>query len=335
MCDELNKPLFTVFTPTFNRAHTLPRVFESLKRQTYRNFEWVIVDDGSTDETHALVKAWQNEADFTIRYFWQSNRGKHMAFNRGVKEAQGQFFLPLDSDDACMPESLKRFKFHWDSISIEQRKLFTGVCALCCDQNGKIVGDYFPFNPTDSNSLEIHYRYKVRGEKWGFQRSEVLRQYPFPEVMGATYVPESVVWSAIAKSYKIRFVNEVLRIYFFQNTFSSDQITHLFSHPSRNAKGSAFYYEFRLNEEITWFRYDPWDFFRSAGNYVRFSLHSGIGILRSLRKIRPMLAKGLFLIALPIGGTVFILEKRNMDVVSKCSLVIQTVKARKLELFRK
>jgi glycosyltransferase involved in cell wall biosynthesis len=329
----LSIPIFTVFTPTYNRAQTLPRVYESLKAQTYRNFEWVIVDDGSTDGTNELVEKWQKEAEFPIHYFWQQNRGKHVAFNRGVQEARGEFFLTLDSDDACVPEALERFKFHWDLISIEQRGLFTGVCALCCDQNGRIIGDYFPFNPTDSNSLEIHYRYRVKGEKWGFQRSEVLRRYPFPEVKGAIYVPEGVVWSAIAKSHKIRFVNEVLRIYFTQNAFSSDQITYLTSTPPRNASGGAFYYEFRLNEEITWFRYSPWDFFRSAINYVRFSLHLGIGISKSLQKIRPMLAKGLFLFALPIGGTVFIFERRNMDVVSKCAFAIQTIRALKLKVF--
>jgi glycosyltransferase involved in cell wall biosynthesis len=334
--EELDSPIFTVFTPTYNRAHTLPRVYQSLKEQTFRSFEWLIVDDGSTDGTYELISRWQREnTDFLIRYSWQQNKGKHVAFNRAVQESRAEFFLPLDSDDACVPEALERFKFHWDSISIEQRKLFTGVCALCCDQNGKIVGDYFPFNPTDSNSLEIHYRYKVKGEKWGFQRSEVLRQYPFPEVKGARYVPEGVVWSTIAKSYKIRFVNEALRIYFIQNALSSDQITHSLSHPYRNPIGGAYYYAFQLNEESTWFRYSPWVFFKSAANYVRFSLHSGIGILRSLHKIRPTLAKGLFLVTLPIGGTVYTLEKKNIDVVSKFAFASKTMRAWKSKLFRK
>ena len=282
-----------------------------------------------------IVKSWQGEGDFNIRYFWQENQGKHIAFNKAVQKANGKYLLPLDSDDACVPEALERFQFHWDSISIEQRELFTDVCALRCDQNGKIVGDYFLFNPTDSNSLEIHYRYKVRSEKRGFQCSEVLRQYPFPEVKGARYVPEGVVWSTIAKSYKVRFVNEALRIYFIQNDLSSDQITHSLSHPYRNPIGGAYYYAFQLNEESTWFRYSPWVFFRSAANYVRFSLHSGVGILRSLRKIQPTLAKGLFLITLPIGGMVYTLEKRNMDVVSKFALARKNVKEWRSRLFGK
>jgi glycosyltransferase involved in cell wall biosynthesis len=304
-------------------VHTLPRVYESLKAQIYRNFEWIIVDDGSTDQTNELVKKWQKEAEFPIRYFWQQNEGKHVAFNRGVREAHGEFFLPFDSDDACVPEALERFKFHWDSISTEQKPLFSGVCGLCKDQYGRLVGNRFPFDITDSDSLEIYYRYGVKGEKWGFQCSEVLRRYPFAEVEGARYVPEGVVWNAIAKSYKIRFVNEVLRIYFIQNAFSSDQITHSLSDPSRNAAGGAFYYEFRLNQEIAWFRYNPWDFIRSAVNYVRFSLHSGMGIPRSLKKIRPLFSKMLVVLAIPIGVFLYAFEKRNINLVLRYKSVIK------------
>lgn len=91
-------PTFTVFTPTYNRAHTLLRVFSSLQAQTFQDFEWLIVDDGSTDGTEELIKHWGSESHFPVRYFKQENRGKHVAFNRGVREATGQFFLPLDSD---------------------------------------------------------------------------------------------------------------------------------------------------------------------------------------------------------------------------------------------
>jgi glycosyltransferase involved in cell wall biosynthesis len=305
-----------VFTPTFNRVHTLPRVYESLKAQIYRNFEWIIVDDGSTDQTNELVKKWQKEAEFPIRYFWQQNEGKHVAFNRGVREAHGEIFLPFDSDDACVPEALERFKFHWDSIPIEQRELFTGVCALCMDQNGKIVGDHFPFEPTDSNSLEIYYRYKVKGEKWGFQRTEVLHHYPFPEIQGARYIPEGVIWNAIAKSYKIRFVNEALRIYWIQITNDSDQITQTLRNSFKYAIGAALYYESCLNEDIVWFRYAPLEFLRSAVHYIRFSLHSGKGTIKMLRNIRPFISKMLVLLTTPIGAILYAFEKRDINVIS-------------------
>ena len=98
---------FTVFTPTCNRCATLPRVYASLAAQTFRDFEWLIVDDGSTDCTAALVDKWTAQADFPIRYLRQENRGKHIASNRAVREARGELFLVLDSDDACVPQKAK------------------------------------------------------------------------------------------------------------------------------------------------------------------------------------------------------------------------------------
>src|SRR5690242_19362698 len=103
-------PLFTVFTPTYNRAHTIERVYRSLCTQNCRDFEWLVVDDGSTDGTEALIRQWQHEAEFPIRYFWQPNAGKHVAMNRGVAEASGSLFLTLDSDDACVPWALERLR---------------------------------------------------------------------------------------------------------------------------------------------------------------------------------------------------------------------------------
>src|SRR5216684_1317229 len=109
--------VFTVFTPTFNRSLTLSRVYESLRLQTFRDFEWLIVDDGSTDGTKGLVEKWQAESAFAIRYIYQENQGKPAAFNHGVQEARGELFLTLDSDDACVPQALERLKCHWDGIS--------------------------------------------------------------------------------------------------------------------------------------------------------------------------------------------------------------------------
>src|SRR5687767_5062754 len=204
---------FTVFTPTYNRAHTLERVYASLDAQSFRDFEWLIVDDGSTDDTRSLVERWRQQARFPIRYLWQENSGKHVAFNVAVREARGELFLPFDSDDGCVPHALECFRRHWESIPGDRRARFSAVTALCKDQHGNLVGSKFPYAVTDSNSLEIHYRFHVTGEKWGFHRTEVLRQYPFPEIR-ATHVPESVVWGKIALRYSTRFVNDVLRIYY-------------------------------------------------------------------------------------------------------------------------
>lgn len=297
---------FTVFTPTYNRAHTLARVYESLERQTFRDFEWLVVDDGSTDGTRELVAEWQRRASFPIRYVWQENQGKHVAFNRGVREARGELFLTLDSDDACVPEALERFKHHWDAIPAEQKPLFSAVTSLCAQPDGAIVGSRFPRDVTDSDSLEIRYRYKVKGEKWGFHRTDVLRQFPFPEAVKRQYVPEGIVWSRIARRYKTRFVNEALRIYFVEGP----SMVHG-GQPGKNAVGARLGHLTVLNDELDFFRYAPLQFYRSAAVYVRSCFYLRQPLRRQVGDIESRLGRLLWLLALPLGYGVYVWETRG------------------------
>ena len=146
----VDSALFTVFTPTYNRAHTLRRVYDSLCAQTLRDFEWIVIDDGSTDGTAELVANWVKAADFPVRFFRQEHSGKHIAHNLAMREARGKFFLPLDSDDACAPRALERMAYHWNTIPDSERALYSGVDGLCSDQNGEIIGDRFPSEPFDT-----------------------------------------------------------------------------------------------------------------------------------------------------------------------------------------
>lgn len=257
-------PRFTVFTPTYDRAHTLPRVFHSLSVQTFRDFEWVIVDDGSRDGTRDLVAGWARSAPFPIRYLYQANAGKAAATNAGVVHAHGELFLIADSDDEFLPQALERFAFHWDAIPAAERDRFTGVTALCCDGAGRPVGDRFPVSPLDSDSLELLYRYRVRGEKWGFHRTDVIRRFPFPSVAGTRHTPEDVVWRAIARRYKTRFVNEVLRVY---HQDAGGQLTRI---PARQWAEFRGYYAQRMREDLDFLRVAPMEFYRLMVNYARW-----------------------------------------------------------------
>lgn len=294
MCKQLYQYTFTVFTPTYNRAHTLHRVYESLTAQTYRNFEWLIVDDGSTDDTNKLVGQWQKEANFPIRYFEQENSGKHIAFNRGVREAKGELFLNFDSDDVCVPEALERFKYHWDTIPPDQKEKFSAVTSLCKDENGKIVGTRFPFNCTDSDSLEMYYRFKIKGEKWGFHRTDILREFPFPEIQNQKIVPENVVWFRIARKYRTRFVNECLRIYYN----GLDQVTKS-GLPDQNALGNVVCHREVLNTQLDYFHFAPIMFLRSAVHYSRFSFHVQLSLYNQFKNLELIFSKMLWIITLP------------------------------------
>jgi glycosyltransferase involved in cell wall biosynthesis len=297
---------FTVFTPTYNRASTLHRVYESLVAQTYRDFEWVICDDGSTDETGRLVERWMQQADFPIRYVWQENQGYNAAISHGVRLARGAMFTKIDSDDACVPHALECLKHHWDSIPEAERARFTGVTALCVDPRGRVVGDRFPRDPTDSDSLEMRYRFGVnRGSRWGCHRTSILKAFPFP-VAEEKFYPSSVVWTAIARRYKTRYVNDALLIYHVGER--PDQLTTR-GRGAKHPKGHRMWHRCVLNEHIDWFRFAPLDFVRSAANYSRFSLHARCGLGETLRELDAPWPRLLGVLAFPLGVAVYLRDR--------------------------
>ncbi|MED5619592.1 glycosyltransferase family 2 protein [Ideonella sp. BN130291] len=291
-------PVFTVFTATYNRAHTLTRVYDSLCAQTFRDFEWLVVDDGSTDATAQLVNDWAQKANFPIRYVAKANGGKHTAWNLGVGLARGQFFLSLDSDDACTPDALESFYAAWQSIEPARRSEFTGVCCLVADPQGQVVGDRFPADVFDSDSNALRYRHRVKGEKWGFHRTEVARENLFPELPGTSYVPESIVWGRIASRYKERFINKALRIYFQDPTEHSRlTLAPMWKNPAALALGARA----ALEERLQWFAYDPKFFFWAAAIYARTSWHAGDGLSRQWRQLPGRAARALWFAMLPVA----------------------------------
>jgi len=202
--------LITVFTPAYNRAHLLTRLYESLCKQTYKDFEWVIVDDGSTDETKELSQALAEREGtfFPLRYFCQENGGKHRAINHGVTEAQGELFLILDSDDTLPPNALERIAFYYQQIKDDSA--FGGVCGYMAHHNGTVIGKGCDIPVLDTNSIELRYKYHVEGDMLEVFRTSVLKEIPFPETKDEKFVPEVLVWNRIACKYKLRVFHEVV-----------------------------------------------------------------------------------------------------------------------------
>lgn len=202
--------LVTVFTPTYNRAYILEQLYRSLCSQTCKNFEWLIVDDGSTDDTQDLVASWTQEGKFPIKYYLQKNGGKHRAINKGVELAQGELFYIVDSDDQLPPNSIDDIQYVYNDIRNDRS--FAGVCGLKCYFNGEKVGDPFEFDLLDCSPLDFRYTYKMKGDMAEVFRTEVLRCYPFPEFDGEKFCPEAIVWNRIGSSFKMRYFNK--NIYF-------------------------------------------------------------------------------------------------------------------------
>lgn len=299
------QPAFTVFTPTYNRAHTLPRVYAGLRAQTYQNFEWLIIDDGSTDGTGEIVAQWRAEAEFPVRYDWQENRGKHIAHNAALERARGEFFLVLDSDDSLVPAALERLLATWESIPVERKDEFCGVAGLCADQHGAVVGAWLPAPVMDVSLLEMRFVYKRSQEFTACYKTAIVKEFPFPELENAKFIPEGLVWSQIGGRYKTRYINEALQIYYVE----ADAETLMRSNPINLAASHSLWHRFTLNHEIAWFRYQPSYFLSSAIHYIRFSLHKRAGLLVQVSDLNNYLARLLWVAMLPLGVAVCLRDR--------------------------
>ena len=300
-------PTFTIFTPTYNRAHVLGRVYRSLVAQTFHDFEWLVIDNASSDGTDALVKGWVRDAEITVRYLKNEvNIGRQGSWRRAIDEARGKLFTEMRSADSLVFNALERLKYHWDSIPDDQRHQFSAVSALAVDEHGRLDGTPYPLDVIDADSISIRFRHKVKGDKFGFQRIDVLRSVPIPEIPGyGGYIPTRIVWRAIARRYKTRFVNEPLRVYWH------DQGPGL-SHPVDkwvNAPGRMLDAEDLLNNDLKWLRFAPVVFFRSAAAYVCGGWHAGRSPLRQVAKLRGAGARLLWLAALPVGTAFFLIQR--------------------------
>jgi len=286
-------PMFTIFIPTYNRAYCLGRALQSVADSTCKDLEVVLVDDGSTDGTRALIDAWQQRGLFALRYIFQENAGKAAAHNRAVGAARGFMFLTLDSDDSLLPDALAQVLEHWDSIPQERRPEFAGIGGLLLEEDGNVSGTRYARDVIDSDFLAIRSFGKVHGDKREAIRTEVLREYPYPMLPGEKHVRPDLIFRRMAHRYKTRFVNTPLVI----GRREPDGISHNRRRiRERNPKGLrlAFLEEITLHDAYT----GPKQLQRLHARYVRFALHSGVGPFEQYREVKH---KQRWFAALPAG----------------------------------
>ena len=205
----------TVVTPTFNRAHTLQRAFDSLKTQSMQSFKWIIMDDGSTDGTRELVAEFKRDSPFEIEYFYNENQHKFHTVFGGIKKVETPYFIILDSDDSY-PENAFEILIG-EAEKIENPADFISVMGLSGDENGNVVGDKYPVE-FDGSVFEMRYKYKVKGDKNGvfFSKSYLkeLEKFEYQSLPKGIYIPQSVFFNTYdAKGLKTRFINKIIRTY--------------------------------------------------------------------------------------------------------------------------
>lgn len=198
----------TVFTPAYNRAHTLPRTYESLCRQSCKDFIWLVVDDGSTDGTAALIKQWQQcDNGFDIEYICKENGGMHTAHNTAYENIKTELNVCIDSDDCLADGAVEKILTKWKQ---ERDKGYAGIIGLDADFDGCVIGNGFPDGMTET-TLSGYYASGGSGDKKLVYRTDIINSYPpYPVFDGEKYVALAYKYRLIDQEYKLAVLPEVL-----------------------------------------------------------------------------------------------------------------------------
>ena len=236
---------FTIFTPTYNREGLLISLYESLKKQTFKDFEWLIVDDGSVDNTNETVQQFIKENILNISYYYKENGGKQRAYNYALDNAKGELFICLDSDDEYVSNALETILEYWKKV--EKNAKIVGMGYLSTYPDGSTIGSEFPNDEMVETQFNIYNKYKVTGDKGLMFRTEVIKNYKFPVFDGEKVTTEALVYNRIAEKYEMLYINEKIEI----KQYHEDGLTAKYNDLLlRNPKGNALYHNERNKHKM-------------------------------------------------------------------------------------
>lgn len=221
--------LITVITPTYNRAQKLRMLFESLQMQTVKNFDWLIVDDGSTDNTEQIVDQFKEEALFSVQYIRKDNGGKHTALNVGIQEIDTELTFIVDSDDKVMPNGTQIIEQYYEKYKNEQRIGFFSF--LRCNENHQVLIK-MPKDEYIGNYVRERIKGNIAGDMAEVFLTHVLRKYRFPEFTGEKFLSEDVLWIQIGMDFDTVFINEsIYECEYLPGGLTKNDKSHKFASP--------------------------------------------------------------------------------------------------------
>ena len=226
----------TVFTPVYNRAHTLPRTYESLCIQDCKDFKWLIIDDGSTDGVESLIREWQKKDNgFEIQYIYKENGGMHTAHNVAYEHIVTELNTCIDSDDCMAEGAVQSIVKEWKKV---KDKGYAGLIGLDADLKGELIGKGFPKDLKET-TLVGYYAAGGIGDKKLVYRTDVIKKYPpYPVFEGEKYVSLAYIYRLIDQDYKLAVLDKVLCNVEYQNDGSSAT---MWKEYVKNPKGFAFW----------------------------------------------------------------------------------------------
>ena len=208
-----NSNLITILTPAYNRCTELENLYHSLCRQTQQCFDWLIVDDGSTDRTRETVQTWIRKAPFSIRYLYKENGGKHTALNLGITQITAPLTFIVDSDDTLSEDAVETIHAYYEKYQpLPGPQSIGGLCFLRADSRGVINAGKFPEDETVADYCASRINAGIGGDRAEVFLTDVLRKYPFPVFKGEKYMPEDAVWMRMSSDYKLVNINHAIYI---------------------------------------------------------------------------------------------------------------------------
>ena len=199
----------TVFTPTFNRAYCLHQLYESLLRQSSKDFCWLVIDDGSTDTTNELVQSWIEAGNIEIKYVYQKNQGMHGAHNTAYQLIETELNVCIDSDDYMPDNAIQLIIDTWKEVA--NKATIAGIVGIDIFKDGKIIGTGFPENLAFSTLHDLYYKYKIIGDKKLVFRTEIVKKFPkYPLFEGEYFVPLGILYLMIDQQYQLVCLNKPL-----------------------------------------------------------------------------------------------------------------------------
>lgn len=201
--------MVTILTPTYNRADLLENCYKSLINQTNKEFKWLIIDDGSADNTKEIVDTWIKESIIEIEYIYKNNEGKHTALNLGFEKVNTELTFIVDSDDVLTSDAIDTIIYDWKRYNSSS---ISGLSYLRGFSKNDVIGDSFPNTYVEYNPIDIQFRYKISGDKAEVWRTDILKKYKFPVYNGEKFQGENYVWWQIALNYNMLYINKIIYI---------------------------------------------------------------------------------------------------------------------------
>jgi len=202
----MNTKVLSIITPTYNRVKYLPRLYLSLIRQTQKNFIWIIIDDGSTDDTENLVCSFSQELE--VVYKKKLNGGKPSALNVAFNLLETELVMIVDSDDYLADDAVEIIVSTWEKYRNTDNE-FCGLCYLKANTKGIVIGDHFPREGI-ANLIDMRIRKHVRGDKAEVFISQCLKDKRFPIFDEEKFIGEDYIWNDLGKAFDTIYINKII-----------------------------------------------------------------------------------------------------------------------------